>query len=52
MHYGEGVIKKTYSLYMYIGFVCAYFFLALVQHSDHPDTQRIPLLFHDGSDCA
>lgn len=32
------------------GVVGAYFALALVQHSDHPDTQRIPLLLHDVSD--
>lgn len=35
---------------MYSGSVLAYFALALVQHSDHPDTQRIPLLLHDGND--
>lgn len=35
---------------MYNRSVSAYFALALVQHSDHSDTQRIPLLLHDGND--
>lgn len=34
------------------GSVGAYFALALVQHSDHPGTQRKPLLLHDGNDLA